>query len=161
MAFCRVASACAGVILVAVSSTPMPAWFYAIAGLVTLSWIAVEGSTKTTQRRVGLGLRYATLAFWWLGIALELPFHLMPRHAAVAESAGVPRGRLTQRGHWWRVRNLAQAACPAASRRRSRPVTLGRRRRDGTAAGGASERADFAGARGDRRQRRPPGDQAR
>ena len=70
-------SACAGVILVAVSSSPLPAWFYGISGAVTLAWIAVESSIKTTHRRLGLGLRYAMLAVWWLGIALELPFHLM------------------------------------------------------------------------------------
>jgi len=75
---CRVILVCAGVVLVAVSSTPLPAWFYGIAGAVTLAWIVVESSAKTTRRRLGLRLRYALLAVWWLGIALELPFHLMP-----------------------------------------------------------------------------------
>jgi len=79
LAFCRIAAAWAGATLVAVSSTPSPAWFYGIAGAVTLAWIAVDGSTTTTYRRLGLGLRYAMLSIWWLGIALELPFHL--RHA--------------------------------------------------------------------------------
>ncbi len=76
-AICRAALACAGLILVAVSSTPLPVWFYGVAGAVTLAWIGVESSTKT-HRRLTLGLRSAVLAVWWLGIALELPFHLMP-----------------------------------------------------------------------------------
>jgi acyl-CoA thioesterase-1 len=75
--FCRVALACAGAILVAVSSTPLPARFYGIAGLVTLAWVAAEGFLTLKQRRLGLVLRCAMLAVWWLGIALELPFHRM------------------------------------------------------------------------------------
>ena len=48
---CRTTSASAGLILVAISATPLPAWFYFSAGLVTLAWIGVEGSTKTKSRR--------------------------------------------------------------------------------------------------------------
>jgi len=77
-ALCRTVSAWAGLILVAVSATPLFGWFYCIAGAVTLAWIGLEGSTKTTHRRSRLALRYAVLAIWWLGIALELPFHRMP-----------------------------------------------------------------------------------
>ena len=77
LAVCRVASVCAGAILVAVSSTPLPAWFYAIAGAVTLAWFALEGPIRSKHRRSSLGFRYAMLAIWWLGIALELPFHVM------------------------------------------------------------------------------------
>jgi acyl-CoA thioesterase I len=75
--FCRVALACAGAILVAVSSTPLPAWLYTIAGAVTLAWIAVEGLIETKDRRLELGLRCAMLAVWWLALAFELPYHLM------------------------------------------------------------------------------------
>jgi acyl-CoA thioesterase I len=77
LAVCRMASACAGAILVAVSSTPLPAWFYAIAGAVTLAWFALEALIRSKHRRLSLGFRNAMLATWWLGIALELPFHLM------------------------------------------------------------------------------------
>ncbi len=75
---CGTVSACAGLILVAVSSTPLPGWFYCIAAALTLAWIGLEISTKTTYRRPKVGLRFAVLATWCLGIALELPFHLMP-----------------------------------------------------------------------------------
>jgi acyl-CoA thioesterase I len=74
----RIVSACAGVILVAISSTPLPIWFYAAAGTVTLTWLALEGFTKPIHRHLGLALRYITLAVGWLGIALELSYHLMP-----------------------------------------------------------------------------------
>ena len=77
LAFCRVILACAGAILVAVSSTPLPAWFYAIAGAVTLAWVAVECLVTTTHRQLGLVLRCAMLAVWWLGIALEVPYQVM------------------------------------------------------------------------------------
>ena len=78
LAYGRLVLAFAGAILVAVSSTPLPAWFYGIAGAVTLSWIAMEGFVKTTHPWLGLGLRCAMLAVWWLGIALEVPYHVMP-----------------------------------------------------------------------------------
>src|SRR5207248_7992037 len=74
----RTISASAGLILVAVSATPLPAWFYFSAGPVTLAWIGVEGSTKTTCRRSRVWLRAAVLGIWWLGMAQELPFHRLP-----------------------------------------------------------------------------------
>ena len=37
----------AGILLIAVSSTPLPMPFYAAAGTVSLVWIGVEGSTRT------------------------------------------------------------------------------------------------------------------
>jgi acyl-CoA thioesterase-1 len=77
-ALCRTVSASAGLILIAVSATPLPAWFYLSAGPVTLAWIGVEGSTKTMFRRPRVWLRAAVLGIWWLGMAQELPFHLLP-----------------------------------------------------------------------------------
>jgi acyl-CoA thioesterase I len=78
LAFGRVVSACAGMILVAISSTPLPVWFYAAAGAITLGWLGVDGFTKTARQQGGLALRFATLAVGWIGVALEAPFHLMP-----------------------------------------------------------------------------------
>jgi acyl-CoA thioesterase I len=74
----RAVAACAGLILIAVSATPLPTWFYLIAGPVTLFWIWLESSTRTTARRSRLWFRCAVPAMWGLGIALELPFHLLP-----------------------------------------------------------------------------------
>ncbi len=77
LAFCRVLLTSAGALLVAVSSTPLPVWFYGIAGAVTLAWVAVECLIKPIHRRLGRMLRCAMLAVWCLGIALEVPYHVM------------------------------------------------------------------------------------
>jgi acyl-CoA thioesterase I len=130
LAVCRMASVCAGVILVAVSSTPLPAWFYGIAGAVTLAWIALERLIKSTHRRLKLGLRYAMLAIWWLGIALELPFHLMhampllqhPPVFLVGDSLSAGIGgeietwpKLLSRSHHVIVHDLSRSGADAAT----------------------------------------------
>jgi acyl-CoA thioesterase-1 len=130
LAFCRVISACAGVILVAISSTPLPIWLYASAGAITLAWLAVENFTKTTHRHLRLTLRYATLAAGWLGVALELPFHLMPTIPALHDaqvflvgdslSAGINREtetwpRLFSRSHHVVLHDLSRAGADVAT----------------------------------------------
>ncbi len=75
----RTLSACVGLILIAVSSTPLPTWFYGFAGLVSLSWIGIEGSSTEALQRPRLVLRYAVIAVWMLGVAMELPYHVSPR----------------------------------------------------------------------------------
>jgi len=74
----RTVSACAGLILVAVSASPLPAWFYLAAGPVTLAWTSVERSIKTTFQCTRVWLRVAVLGIWSLGTAQELPFHRAP-----------------------------------------------------------------------------------
>jgi hypothetical protein len=108
LAVCRMISVCAGVILVAVSSRPLPAWFYGIAGAVTLAWFALEGLIKSTHRRLNLGLRYPMPAIWWLGLELALPpFHnrygdaqrrLATRHGVLLIPKRVLIGVLTSEG---------------------------------------------------------------
>ncbi len=134
-AFCRIVSACAGVILVAISSTPLPVWFYASAGAITLAWLVVDGFTKTAHRRMRLALRFATLAAGCLGIALELPYHLMPaipplQNAQVflvgdSLSAGINRETETWPKLFSRSHHVAFTTCqsqaPTSRRRCSRP----------------------------------------
>ncbi|MDB5352331.1 MAG: lysophospholipase L1-like esterase [Planctomycetota bacterium] len=72
-------SACVGLILIAVSSTPLPMGFYVVAGMISLAWLGIEGSTRATLRRPKLLLRCAVIAVWGLGAAMELPFHVSPR----------------------------------------------------------------------------------
>jgi acyl-CoA thioesterase-1 len=69
--------ACAGLILVAVSATPLPAWFYGIAGVLTLAWIAMPRATRWFPHRSRVWVGSALLAVCWLGIALELPYHIV------------------------------------------------------------------------------------
>lgn len=78
LAIGRAILTCAGLILVAVSSTPLPIWLYCVVGAMTLSWIAAETSMKTMRWRSTRLLRSAAVAVWLLAIALELPSHLMP-----------------------------------------------------------------------------------
>jgi acyl-CoA thioesterase-1 len=70
-----------GVILIALSSAPLPVWYYALAAIVTITWLC-------TSR---WGVRYHSTAtaisvlVWMTGVALELPYHFLPRLQAVSE----------------------------------------------------------------------------
>ncbi|MEO6811398.1 MAG: GDSL-type esterase/lipase family protein [Isosphaeraceae bacterium] len=77
-AFGRTVLACLGLILVAVSATPLPGWFYVIAGAASLIWVGLEGSSRVRWQGGKPWLRGAVLAIWWLGVALELPYHFLP-----------------------------------------------------------------------------------
>tara|TARA_R110002095_G_scaffold78106_2_gene67075 strand:+ start:6269 stop:7126 length:858 start_codon:yes stop_codon:yes gene_type:complete len=62
-----------GMILIAVSSTPLPWWFYSIAGVVTLVWVC-SGFMKKWRR----GAAYAVMGVWLVALMLEVPYHLTP-----------------------------------------------------------------------------------
>lgn len=62
-----------GVILVAVSSTPLPWWFYCVTGVVTLVWVC-SGFMKKWRR----GATYAVMGVWLFALMLEVPYHLTP-----------------------------------------------------------------------------------
>lgn len=71
-----------GVIVVAISSTPLPWWSYGFAGIVTLAWL-VTLFRKRSQR----GTVYAMVAVWLAAALLELPYHLLPRVEPVNEQS--------------------------------------------------------------------------
>lgn len=77
-AFGRTVLACLGLILIAVSATPLPGWFYVVAGGLSLVWVGLEGATRTKWQGGKPWLRGAALAVWWLGVGLELPYHVPP-----------------------------------------------------------------------------------
>lgn len=77
-AFGRTVLACLALILIAVSAAPLPGWFYLIAGVASLVWIGLEGSSRTRWQRGKPWLRGLVLAIWGLGVALELPYHRAP-----------------------------------------------------------------------------------
>jgi acyl-CoA thioesterase-1 len=85
-AICRAILTCAGLVLIAVSSTPLPIWLYGVAGVVTLGWIAVQSSSKTMIWRSARLMASAVLAVWFAAIGFELPFHLMPVLPAIGNS---------------------------------------------------------------------------
>ncbi|WP_435019799.1 SGNH/GDSL hydrolase family protein [Tundrisphaera sp. TA3] len=76
-AFVRTIAACAGACLIAASSTPLPGWFYGLAGTATVAWLAIEGIAQVppAARRWA---RAATVAAWLVGAAIEIPHHRMP-----------------------------------------------------------------------------------
>jgi acyl-CoA thioesterase-1 len=78
LAFSRTVLACLALILIAVSATPLPSWFYVMAGGLSLVWIGIEGSSRARWQRGKPWLRALVLAIWWLGVALELPYHVVP-----------------------------------------------------------------------------------
>jgi acyl-CoA thioesterase I len=75
--FGRRVAASAGVLLVAASATPLPVWYYALAGLATLAWVAAEASSRAVRRPKGW-IRGVLLAIVTLGVAMELPYHVTP-----------------------------------------------------------------------------------
>jgi acyl-CoA thioesterase-1 len=74
----RTIAACAGLLLIASSATPLPAWFSPVVEVLTLAWIVAESSARARFRIPRPWLRGGVLAAWWMGLALELPYHRMP-----------------------------------------------------------------------------------
>lgn len=62
-----------GAIAIGISSTAIPYWYYAWAGLWTLVWIVY--CLKKVHIR---WLPYVVMAVWLVAAMLELPYHLMP-----------------------------------------------------------------------------------
>lgn len=68
-----------GAILIALSATPLPYWFYAVAAAITLAWIVVEAiPAERVARRRSL-FRFAVVLVWLVGLGMEVPYHLSPR----------------------------------------------------------------------------------
>ena len=71
-----------GMIAVIVSSTTFPYWLYALAGVVTVAWIAAC-FRQLRQREMS----YAFAGTWLLAMGLELPYHLLPTVPSVSSRA--------------------------------------------------------------------------
>lgn len=67
-----------GLILIALSATPMPYWFYRIAGVVSLLWLVAERSERKTIQRCRPWFRLTVFLLWSGGILAEIPFHIAP-----------------------------------------------------------------------------------
>ncbi len=68
-----------GAVAVALSSTAVPYGIYALAGLVTVAWIAVR-SFPGWRKRAGI----AAAVVWGAAVILELPWHFAPQMDAVS-----------------------------------------------------------------------------
>jgi len=129
-ALARTCPACAGLLLIAVSATPLSGWFYLVAGTVSLAWLGAEGLPVGVSRRAKSRLRLALLAAWWTGVGLELPYHRTPPVPrlgdppvyVVGDSVSAGMGgerqtwpRLLARWHGVRVHDLSLAGADLAT----------------------------------------------
>ena len=68
-----------GGILVFVSATPLPPWFYLLLLIASLLWLAGEAFGGRIPARFVLGWRVAVATTWVAAVLVELPYHLSPR----------------------------------------------------------------------------------
>jgi acyl-CoA thioesterase I len=120
-----------GMILIAISATPLPYLFYLAAGVATLTWLVVEKSWRDRCQRWRRGLRIGVVALWLLGTMLEIPYHIAPAltakdrptlyiigdsvTAGLSEKEPDTWPHLLTRSWHVEVRNLSQAGATAAS----------------------------------------------
>ena len=63
-----------GAIFIAISSTPIPYWYYALSITATFAWI-ISKFVPSWRRWTAA----ATVALWIIAAAIEIPFHWMPK----------------------------------------------------------------------------------
>jgi len=64
--------------MVALSTTPLPIWFYGIWLSVWLAWLIAEGPAAAQAARAVVPLRVVTILLCLGAVAVELPHHLTP-----------------------------------------------------------------------------------
>ncbi len=62
-----------GSIAIAISSTPIPYWYYAVALVVSIAWM-ISGFVKQWRRWTS----FTVIAIWLVAVAIEIPYHLLP-----------------------------------------------------------------------------------
>src|SRR5205823_785599 len=68
-----------GLVLIALSATPLPYWLYGLAGFVSLAWMVIERVGPETLRSWRIAARLAVSTVWIVALVLELPYHFVPR----------------------------------------------------------------------------------
>jgi acyl-CoA thioesterase-1 len=71
-----------GLAFVTLSATPLPYWLYALAGVVTVPWLAGERSRRGWPARCRRPLRWGVAAVWLVAAAVEAPYYVTPAVAA-------------------------------------------------------------------------------
>src|ERR1700676_2613725 len=61
-----------GLILIGLSATPFPYWFYALAAVVTLTWMVAERLRKKVESSRRIWLRILVVVVWTAAIFAEL-----------------------------------------------------------------------------------------
>ena len=80
-------TAIVGVIFVAFSAAPLPYWYYALAGVVTLGWLLAERSQHNISPfRLGT-LRATVVTVWLTGAVMDGQFQLTPTLTATGRPA--------------------------------------------------------------------------
>jgi acyl-CoA thioesterase I len=67
-----------GLILIALSATPLPYWFYTVAGVVTLLWLVLERVDRESVVGARRGLALLVVALWSGGAVAEVPYQIEP-----------------------------------------------------------------------------------
>ncbi len=68
----------AGALIILLSSTPAPIWFYALWLIVTVGWL-IHHAEPILKPGAGIALRVGSLLFCVAAIAMEVPYRLMPK----------------------------------------------------------------------------------
>jgi acyl-CoA thioesterase-1 len=84
LAIAATLSAIVGLLLIGLSATPLPYWFYAVGGTASILWLIAERSTARRLVASRKWLRGLVAALWIVALALEIPYHFMPS-VAVAD----------------------------------------------------------------------------
>jgi acyl-CoA thioesterase-1 len=120
-----------GLLLIALSATPLPYWLYAVVGTASLGWLAAERSERAGWLTRRKWLRGLVAGLWLVAAAVELPYHV-PRTVAASGhpklyvigdsvAAGLSEGEkdtwphLLARAHPVEVLDLSRAGATAAS----------------------------------------------
>lgn len=80
---CSTVLAALGLIVVVLSGTPLPVWYYAFASALTAFWMVCARSKTSHIQRWRRGLAAAVAVTWVLAALYELQFHFMPDLQAV------------------------------------------------------------------------------
>lgn len=88
-----------GLLLIAVSATPLPLWLYAVAAAVSLAWLVAERISAASRARIVL--RALVALSWLVAVAMEIPYHLpkplvltgRPKFAVLGDSVTAGMGR--------------------------------------------------------------------
>jgi hypothetical protein len=67
-----------GFILITLSATPLPYWFYAAAAIVSLIWLLAERLDNQRLRRCRLALRLIVAVVWIAAAVSEIRYSFLP-----------------------------------------------------------------------------------
>ena len=71
-----------GLILIALSATPLPYWFYAGAAVTSFIWLWAERSANLRLQSRQAPLRILVVLIWLAGTLAEIPYNFMPTFSA-------------------------------------------------------------------------------